>query len=609
MLRMTGCGRLWRGAVVGVCAVLGAAAPAGAAGPVTQTFAPGASEYWIVPSGVTSVDVVAIGSNGRSSQSSVAGGKGARVTGTLTVVPGTALMVNVATIPTGTVPGANGGGSVGGAGDCASKSGPGGGASDIRTGDFGAADRVIVAGGGGGGGTVSNNTNGGQGGKGGDAVVASGSTAAADGNATGKGLKGAPGNDGTGGAGGGGPHSGGSGSATGGGSGGIETGGGGCGGGGGGGWGGGGGGGGGDNLGGGGGGGGGDSLVPAGGTSELVTAGTTPTVTITYTPVPPAHVAVSLDPSTVPADPDLGAIVSARAVVTSATGGVFNGNDVSISAASSDPGQVVSDVASVSDGTDFWFEASVTPSRTLGTSTITFTATGLGGEVVTGTATLTQVRPPPSTMTLLLSSPSIAADGASTTTAVVALDDHFGVPVTGEPLTVTSSDAGQVVGPVVDRGDGTYAVTITSSRTVGDATITAKDGDLTRTRTLTQTTPPPPAAPPAPQPQVQQTVTVQSTTPPPTTCPAGSTGVPPFCVRTVAEPAAAVRCVVPDVKGKSLTAARKALTAAHCAAGKVTRPKRVPKGAKLVVSKQTKAGSKLADGAKVPLTLRAKPKR
>jgi hypothetical protein len=44
------------------------------------------------------------------------------------------------------------------------------------------------------------------------------------------------------------------------------------------------------------------------------------------------------------------------------------------------------------------------------------------------------------------------------------------------------------------------------------------------------------------------------------------------------------------LKGKSLSAAKAALTKAKCKLGKVTRPKKVKKGAKLVVIKQAGSG-------------------
>jgi hypothetical protein len=57
-------------------------------------------------------------------------------------------------------------------------------------------------------------------------------------------------------------------------------------------------------------------------------------------------------------------------------------------------------------------------------------------------------------------------------------------------------------------------------------------------------------------------------------------------------------CVVPKLKGKTVKAARSALTKSHCGIGKVTKKfSKVKKGR--VVSQKTPAGTKLAAGGKV----------
>ncbi|MFC8508825.1 hypothetical protein ACFU3J_21980 [Streptomyces sp. NPDC057411] len=129
-------------------AVLAVPAPVEAA-PVTKTFTAGANQRFVVPAGVTRLTVIATGESGRSAVEGGAGGTGATVTATLTVVPGTTYYVNVDT----------GGGGVTGQ----RPGGNGGGASDIRTcssahkgcaltGVPGTDPRLIVAAGGGGGG-------------------------------------------------------------------------------------------------------------------------------------------------------------------------------------------------------------------------------------------------------------------------------------------------------------------------------------------------------------------------------------------------------------------------------------------------------------------------
>jgi hypothetical protein len=71
-------------------------------------------------------------------------------------------------------------------------------------------------------------------------------------------------------------------------------------------------------------------------------------------------------------------------------------------------------------------------------------------------------------------------------------------------------------------------------------------------------------------------------------------------------------CVVPKLKGKSLSKAKNLLTKAHCALGKVTKPKKRKhhKLGKLVVkSSSPKAGSSKPAGTKVNLTLTKAPKK
>jgi beta-lactam-binding protein with PASTA domain len=61
---------------------------------------------------------------------------------------------------------------------------------------------------------------------------------------------------------------------------------------------------------------------------------------------------------------------------------------------------------------------------------------------------------------------------------------------------------------------------------------------------------------------------------------------------------------VPSLKGLTKAQARKLLAATHCKLGKVTK-KKSAKGKKGTVIKQSpKAGSKLAPGAKVAVTLK-----
>jgi virginiamycin B lyase len=73
-------------------------------------------------------------------------------------------------------------------------------------------------------------------------------------------------------------------------------------------------------------------------------------------------------------------------------------------------------------------------------------------------------------------------------------------------------------------------------------------------------------------------------------------------------PPAKPQCVVPKLKGKTLAQARAALKKAHCSLGKVKKPKH-SHGTLHVSSSKPAAGKKLANGAKVAVTLAARRRR
>ncbi|HET7485217.1 MAG TPA: hypothetical protein VFJ64_07545 [Solirubrobacterales bacterium] len=253
-----------------VGALAWAATPAQA---TTATFAfTGGEQTFVVPAGVTSVHVVAIGGSGGASEVSVPGGAAAQVTGDVVVTPGQTLYVEVGGRgQTGAEGGAGGfnGGAAGGGG--------GGGASDVRTSPASSGlspdHRLIVAAGGGGGGATGGE-NGGAGGAAGSPGAEAGYPGGGAGTATEGGAgafgceasgEGGKGQLGTGGAGGNsfvvtGPGGGGGGGLYGGGGGGGAC------------------------IIGSGGGGGGSSLVPAGGSFAVASLVTAPQVEISYTP-------------------------------------------------------------------------------------------------------------------------------------------------------------------------------------------------------------------------------------------------------------------------------------------------------------------------------------
>ena len=110
---------------------------------VTFSFT-GAPQLWTVPAGVRQATFELFGAQGGNSNpdstgSVSLGGNGAEVTAAVAVKPGQVLQLNVG----GAGGPANGSTAVGDAGS-------GGGASDVRNGAYGLADRLLVAGGGGG---------------------------------------------------------------------------------------------------------------------------------------------------------------------------------------------------------------------------------------------------------------------------------------------------------------------------------------------------------------------------------------------------------------------------------------------------------------------------
>lgn len=105
----------------------------------------GSTQNYVVPLGVTSLRITAVGAQGGPSTGGGTGGLGAQVSTVLAVTPTEVLEVNVGGVGAVTLGGWNGGGD-GGTG----YAGGGGGASDVRQGGSTLADRVITAAGGGG---------------------------------------------------------------------------------------------------------------------------------------------------------------------------------------------------------------------------------------------------------------------------------------------------------------------------------------------------------------------------------------------------------------------------------------------------------------------------
>ncbi len=192
---------------------------------------------------------------------------------------------------------------------------------------------------------------------------------------------------------------------------------------------------------------------------------------------PPAHLSLSLSPSTMVAD---GHSTSLATVEVTDAGGhpaaippppVPCGCSP-VTLTSSDGGDQIGPVTEGED--DSTFLVPITASTKAGTATVSASYERLGTQLAT-TAPLTQHAGPAATLSLSLSPPILPADGTSSTSALVTVSDSHGNPIGGDHVTFTSSDGGQRMGETASPAIGAYAATITASRQQGSSTITATD--------------------------------------------------------------------------------------------------------------------------------------
>ena len=115
----------------------------------------------------------------------------------------------------------------------------------------------------------------------------------------------------------------------------------------------------------------------------------------------------------------------------------------------------------------------------------------------------------------------------------------------------------------------------------------------TATPTSPPDTPPPPVAPPATTPPP----------PPPPPPPSGPGGAPPPAPAPK-RVAAAARCKVPKLRGKTVVAAGRALRRARCRIGKLTRKRARAGKRRRVIAQNPRAGLRRPAGTRVKLTLR-----
>ena len=182
--------------------------------------------------------------------------------------------------------------------------------------------------------------------------------------------------------------------------------------------------------------------------------------------VPATKVALTVAPSLVPGDGKTTATVTAT--VTDSVGDPIPGDQITFS--SSDAGEAIGPVVDNDNGT---YTAVVTASSGAAKATITATDS-TPPTSIHGSATLTQVGPA-AKVTVTVDPGSIPAGGTTAATATARVGDALGTPSSADEVVFSSSDPGEIIGPVTNHGDGTYSVRILPSATVGTATITATD--------------------------------------------------------------------------------------------------------------------------------------
>ncbi|MDA8183322.1 MAG: Ig-like domain-containing protein [Actinomycetota bacterium] len=86
---------------------------------------------------------------------------------------------------------------------------------------------------------------------------------------------------------------------------------------------------------------------------------------------------------------------------------------------------------------------------------------------------------PPAVVYASVAPSTIVANGTSQATVTAVVEDSYANGVPGQVMAISSSDPNEHLSPFVDKGNGTYTATVTSSTTPGKVTITATDLSVT----------------------------------------------------------------------------------------------------------------------------------
>ena len=190
---------------------------------------------------------------------------------------------------------------------------------------------------------------------------------------------------------------------------------------------------------------------------------------------------LTLSPASITADGT--STTQATATVTDPSGNSVTGDQVTFTSSGAQKiGQVS---AGAQPGS---YLATVTSSVTTGAATITATDNSVSGSP-TGTAGLTQTAGAPAHVTVSLNPSSIPADGKSTAQATITVTDANGNPISGAPVSLTSS-GGDQIGVVTPTGaPGTYADSLISGTNPSTVTISARVASAAGSAQLGETDP------------------------------------------------------------------------------------------------------------------------
>ena len=130
-------------------------------------------------------------------------------------------------------------------------------------------------------------------------------------------------------------------------------------------------------------------------------------------------------------------------------------------------------ISSVINNNNGTYTATLTSSTTVGTATLGFSINGTtaSGSTSTTTVTFTALPVDASTSAITASSSSIEADGVTTSTITVQLKNRLGTNLTTSGGTVLVTTTAGTISSVINNNNGTYTATLTSSTTVGTATL------------------------------------------------------------------------------------------------------------------------------------------